>query len=207
MASVRPATTNDLPRIGRALAAAFETDPIWHWLTPDIGHYRRRAPAFFAADAKLKLTPHGRVLVSDDLGGCAVWCAPDHWKGTLAETARMLAPSGRLLGRRLLDGVRAIGAMEKVHPKDPPHWYLSVLGTDPDHQGKGIGSALIRAVTDECDRELVVCDIGSAACREHVFAQTACAREHEGRTVPTVHTITRDEFVALIQDESEPTAD
>lgn len=60
---------------------------------------------------------------------------------------------------------------------------------------------------DECDRELVVCDIGSAACREHVFAQTACARDHEGRTVPTVHTITRDEFVDLLQDESEPTAE
>jgi GNAT superfamily N-acetyltransferase len=153
MASVRPATTHDLPRIGRALAAAFETDPIWHWLTPDLDHYRRRAPAFFAADARLRLGPHGRVLVSDDLGGCAIWCAPDHWKGTLTETARMLAPSGRLLGRRLLDGVRAIGAIEKAHTQDPPHWYLSVLGTDPDHQGKGIGSALIRAVTDECDRD------------------------------------------------------
>lgn len=55
-----------------------------------------------------------------------------------------------------------------------------------------------------CDETLRVCDIGSAACREHVFVQTACARQHDGRTVPTVHTITRDEFEAMLRDEPPP---
>jgi hypothetical protein len=59
----------------------------------------------------------------------------------------------------------------------------------------------------ECEESLQICDIASAGCREHVFVQTACAREHSGRTVPTVHTITRDEFEALLRDEPEPTAE
>lgn len=33
-------------------------------------------------------------------------------------------------------------AFSQVHPRDP-HWYLSVLGVDPAHQGKGLGSALL----------------------------------------------------------------
>lgn len=60
---------------------------------------------------------------------------------------------------------------------------------------------------DPCEEPLQACDISSAGCREHVFVQTACAREHAGRTVPTVHTITRSEFEEFLRDEPEPTAE
>lgn len=59
----------------------------------------------------------------------------------------------------------------------------------------------------DCEQPLQICDIASAGCREQVFVQTACARQHAGRTVPTVHTITRGEFEALLRDGPEPTAD
>jgi hypothetical protein len=59
----------------------------------------------------------------------------------------------------------------------------------------------------DCEDALEVCDIGSAGCREHVFVQTACARGHDGRTVPTVYTITRDEFETLLRSEDEPSAE
>ena len=34
-----------------------------------------------------------------------------------------------------------------------PHYYLSVLGTDPDQQGGGVGSALLGPVLDRCDAD------------------------------------------------------
>jgi GNAT superfamily N-acetyltransferase len=37
------------------------------------------------------------------------------------------------------------------HPREP-HWYLQMLGTDPELQGKGIGSALLAQVLERCDR-------------------------------------------------------
>ena len=55
-----------------------------------------------------------------------------------------------------VDGDRSGGvltAMEAAHPTEPEHWYLAILGTDPKHQGQGIGSALIKAVTDRCDEQ------------------------------------------------------
>lgn len=59
----------------------------------------------------------------------------------------------------------------------------------------------------ECDEPLKICDIGSAGCREHVFVQTACARDFDGREVPVVNTITRDEFEETLRDDDEPTTD
>jgi predicted N-acetyltransferase YhbS len=42
--------------------------------------------------------------------------------------------------------------MDKTHPREP-HWYLAVLGTDPPHQGKGVGAALMTPVLARCDAE------------------------------------------------------
>lgn len=60
---------------------------------------------------------------------------------------------------------------------------------------------------EDCEQSLGVCDIGSAECREHVFVQTACTRNHDGRTVPTVYTINRDEFEQILREGDEPTAE
>lgn len=37
-----------------------------------------------------------------------------------------------------------------------------MLGTDPDHQGKGIGSALVSHVTDKADAEGMPCYLESS---------------------------------------------
>lgn len=72
----------------------------------------------------------------------------------------------------------------------------------------GLLAAPLACADDEsCEDPLRVCDIGSAGCREHVFLQTACARGHDGRAVPTVYTITRDEFEGLLRAGDEPTAE
>jgi ribosomal protein S18 acetylase RimI-like enzyme len=34
-------------------------------------------------------------------------------------------------------------ALDLLHPLEP-HWYLGTLGVDPDHQGRGVGTALLR---------------------------------------------------------------
>lgn len=42
--------------------------------------------------------------------------------------------------------------VERSHPARPAHWYLATLGTDPDVQGQGCGSAVLEPVLRECDR-------------------------------------------------------
>ena len=153
MPDVRSATTADLPAIGRALAAAFEGDPVWSHLASPKADWSERAGAWFEAEARCQLRGHGEVLVDDQVGGAAIWAPPGHWKGTLAEGLALAVPSARLFRSRLGRSIANLNLMERKHPKEPEHWYLAVLGTDPAHQGSGIGSALIRAVTDRCDEQ------------------------------------------------------
>lgn len=153
MPEIRPATATDIPAIGRSLSAAFADDPIWMWLTMDEDRYERNAARFFEADARGVMNGPGQVLVDQEAGGAALWCAPDRWKSTVGQTLRLTPPALRLFGLRTPKALATLASMEKQHPKSPPHWYLSVIGTDPAQQGRGIGSALIRAVTDRCDEE------------------------------------------------------
>jgi ribosomal protein S18 acetylase RimI-like enzyme len=42
--------------------------------------------------------------------------------------------------------------VEGLHPKEP-HWYLFTLGTAPERQGKGVGSALLGSMLAHVDEE------------------------------------------------------
>lgn len=157
MAQARTATSDDLPAVGRSLAAAFADDPVWEWLVSPKANWDKRAPAFYAAEASLRVErsepPAGMVLVDEDVRGAALWAAPGQWRTTLRQTVRIAMPSVRIFRAGAIRGLKVLGAVERHHPDDVPHWYLNYLGTHPDHQGHGIGSALIAPVTERCDAE------------------------------------------------------
>jgi GNAT superfamily N-acetyltransferase len=146
--NVRKATATDVPALSEALACAFDDDPVMNWIYPT---HKRRRRFMTAALTKLHLR-HGGVYTTDAIAGGALWDPPGHWKvemGTMLRTAPGMAwNTGRNIGR----GMRLIGAIERRHPT-APHWYLAVLGTHPDHQGKGIGAALMQPVLERCDAE------------------------------------------------------
>ena len=48
--------------------------------------------------------------------------------------------------------IKTIDATDKAHPTER-HYYLQFIGVDPDHQGKGLGNALMQPVLERCDRE------------------------------------------------------
>jgi GNAT superfamily N-acetyltransferase len=52
----------------------------------------------------------------------------------------------------LLPTLRLMATMESHHPKER-HYYLGTVGTDPEWQGRGVGSALLQPVLDHCDEE------------------------------------------------------
>jgi ribosomal protein S18 acetylase RimI-like enzyme len=58
----------------------------------------------------------------------------------------------RLVGLGIFTRLRGLVEAERHHP-GTPHWYLGVLGIDPDHQGKGLGSELLGPVLQRCDTD------------------------------------------------------
>ncbi len=134
----------------QALARAFHDDPIMEHLVPERTHVERIA-RFFTVDVTV-LRNRGAVYVTPGLEGAALWAAPGRWKMPMGEIARHAIATTRALGTRFPRALKALSVIEAHHPEEP-HWYLAVLGTDPVHQGKGIGSALMTPVLERCDAE------------------------------------------------------
>lgn len=152
-ASTRRATAADVPALAGTLARAFAEDPIARWsCRPD--RLRPRMLERFYAIRLRQVLRHDEVWVDPRLDGGALWLPPDRWRTSAAEDARL---ARALLHPRLLPRlplvVHGFTGIERRHPPTPPHWYLAVLGTDPGAQGRGIGSALLRAVLDRCDED------------------------------------------------------
>ena len=149
----RRATEADLPALGRMLARAFHDDPVAVWACPHEGERPRMLERFHGARLK-QLLLRGEVWTTPECESAALWASPDAWKTTLREdlqiTRSMLRP--RLLPRGPLVG-RGLLGIERKHPHSPPHWYLAVLGTDPAAQGRGLGTAVLAPILEQCDRD------------------------------------------------------
>lgn len=150
--AARLATVDDLAGIGRTIAAAFRDDPVWRHLVPSRDQWSRGAARLFQADAGNRLR-HGHVYTVDGCPAAAVWSPPGHWKTTPVEITREALPAFRLFGRQLFGVLKTLTVIEKHHPREPPHWYLATLGTEPRSQGKGLGTALLQPVLERCDTE------------------------------------------------------
>lgn len=148
MVETRKATAADVPALSETLALAFHDDPVMTWIYPT--HERRRR--FLEINiAKLHLR-HGGSYTTDGVEGAALWDPPGHWKLSARDMIRTGPAMFRVTGRNVVRGTRLMNAIDRKHPKEP-HWYLAVLGTRPEHQGKGIGSALMAPVLERCDTE------------------------------------------------------
>jgi GNAT superfamily N-acetyltransferase len=54
-------------------------------------------------------------------------------------------PSGGIPLGRVVRALQAQRLIDRLHIREP-HWYVSVLGVHPDHQGKGLGDRFLRHI-------------------------------------------------------------
>jgi ribosomal protein S18 acetylase RimI-like enzyme len=143
---VRVVTPGDLGALGGVLGRAYADDPVWSWVYPQPDRSRRLARMFRSLlDAT---RDRGATVLTDQARrGAAIWQRSDDRSlgalGNLRMGTTMIAS-----GARIRPSSAVMRAIERRHPQEP-HWYLAVLGTDPAHQGEGVGSALVRHVVDD----------------------------------------------------------
>ena len=160
--AVRRATPADVPELARMLARAFLDDPVatWAWRPEDL---RLGSLERFQAIRLRQLAPYEEIWTNAELSCAALWAPPGHWRSTLRETAALVPcfMHPRLIGRMPLV---ALGwhNLELSHPKAPPHCYLAVLGTEPAAQGQGLGSSVLGAMLEQCDRDGVAAYLESS---------------------------------------------
>jgi ribosomal protein S18 acetylase RimI-like enzyme len=103
----------------------------------------------------------GEVFVTEDVIGAACWLPPEVSVPGLARQIRagMLALPLRfgIAGFNRLQAYDAM-AVELHHAyARTPHWYLSVIGVEPQYQGQGIGGALMQPILSRADAEGLPC--------------------------------------------------
>lgn len=148
--TVRPATLSDVPSITRMLVRAFDDDPVSNFMFA--GRRRRHAGlhSFFTSELRHNYLPHRHVYVTEDLSGAALWGPPDRVRHPVLELLQLLPTAPFLLSLHTIGALRLLFTVEGLHPVEP-HWYLFTLGTAPERQGQGVGSALLRAMLTQID--------------------------------------------------------
>lgn len=145
---VRPAVPADYGPLAEVLARAFYDDPVTSWFYPDDQRRMRHARRFFEIRLR-QLAVHGLIHTTPERSGAAMWAPPGHWRESLRQSLMML-PMLPVLLPRIVRATAAVREIERHHPVEP-HYYLSVVGTDPEQQGGGVGSALLAPVLHVCD--------------------------------------------------------
>ena len=149
--SVRPARAEDIGPLAACLARAFDDDPVTAWVYPNPRSRARWSQRFFQWQLR-RLLPQEVTWTTDDQAGAAIWALPGRWREGPADMVRLLRATLLGIVPSLPRVLRGLGQVETRHP-DNRHMYLAVLGVEPDRQGDGVGSALIRPGLELCDRE------------------------------------------------------
>jgi len=147
--AVRALRDEDIESRAGALARAFASDPVYRFIHPDDREWARVGPRFFRILLR-HFSNHATVLTPGAGGAVAIWTPPVPRPRSGLARLRFTLRIGALLGRRIARGARVGTALESLH-REEPHWYLAILGTDPEAQRRGLASSLLAPILSRCD--------------------------------------------------------
>ena len=172
MLGVRKATASDVRTVGRAMSRAFQEDPAFAWAVPNAQRRERFGPRYFEMLIARTYLPKGEVYVTEDGSAAALWAPPDKWRTPVLASLPFLPLMTRACTTNLPVTLKMTTLMETHHKKQTePHYYLPFIGTDPDHQGKGHGTALLTDMLRRCDEQGVPAYLESTGIRNRSLYQ------------------------------------
>ena len=155
MSDIRPLLPTDTPRALNTAARAFADDPLFAHIFPDPATRIRRFEIENAAYLKWIYHPIGLAEMAGEADGIALWLPPGVFHELGWREIACLPTLARAVGLRRVPLVwRAYKAFDPFFP-DVPFWYLGLLAVAPEAQGRGVGSALLRAGLARADRQHV----------------------------------------------------
>jgi GNAT superfamily N-acetyltransferase len=144
----RAAGAADLEPLTQTLWLAFHDDPLWSWAFPD----RAKLEGWWRFLIRSALR-YPCTWVAGDYAAVAVWIPPGGIELTEDEQELVEPLFEELAGRRAPALMELLERFEASHPTERPHYYLSLLGTHPDHRGKGYGMGLVETNLRQIDAE------------------------------------------------------
>jgi ribosomal protein S18 acetylase RimI-like enzyme len=146
------ATTKDASLVSQIISEAFSNDPVMQWWNP---HSRELAQYIFGMTARFLFVKHKETYLTSDGAGAALCLPPNVNSDSLSLLPKVLI-GGYAMFKTGAEGIKKLLAMGKYfndhHPVEP-HFYIHALGVRHNQNGRGIGTTLLRAIIERCDRE------------------------------------------------------
>jgi len=153
---VRLADAVDQSSILSGLVLAFANDPVIRWLYPDPYQFLNHFPGFIKAFGGRAFEQNTTYIVDVSIAdsveaavGAALWLAPGIEPDAESFAAHL---QQSLFSAQLADAFGVLEQIDRYHPAEP-HWYLPILGVEPARQRRGLGSALMKPILQQCDRD------------------------------------------------------
>jgi GNAT superfamily N-acetyltransferase len=148
----RVATGAEIPAAVEVLARAFYADPVWSWAFPDPERRLAQHRAVWELVAKAALS-YKSAWLSGDCAAVALWIPPEEPELRPEDEERLEGLLVELLGDGATRVLQTFERFEAAHLSAQPHYYLSLLGTNPDQRGRGLGMGLLAATLERIDAE------------------------------------------------------
>lgn len=149
------------------LTLAFASDPANRWCWPATGDYLAAFPQFVRALGGRAFATGNAFEIADD-AGVALWLPPD----AEPDEAELIDIIQRTVhASRRNDLFEMIRQMAQYHPREP-HWYLPLVGVEPQHQCRGLGALLLRPILRHCDDERLPAYLESTNPRNIAFYES-----------------------------------
>ena len=137
--TVAPADLADASTVVGVIAGAFLNDPTWSWAFPDPAVRRRWWT--FCIDEALR---YPWTFKSDGFETVSVWIPPSGTEFSHDGEQKVPGLLDDLVGFRASEVAELMRRFDQAHPRNQPHYYLSLLGTRDEHRGRGLGMALLK---------------------------------------------------------------
>jgi GNAT superfamily N-acetyltransferase len=145
----------------QVLARAFFDYPMITYYWPDLGSRMHYLEWYWGCAINYGLR-YGQVYAAPDIAGVSVWLPPGQthittWRYSLA--GYLLLPLFMGFRQFFTKTIKSDDLAQRVHEEimPGPHWYLWIVAVDPDQQGKGIGTTLMRPGTECADAQHLPC--------------------------------------------------
>jgi GNAT superfamily N-acetyltransferase len=142
--AARLATIDDADAITETVATAFFNDPLWSWAFADETKRAAQFRVWWRVFIDSAFRNENWTCVTEHCESVALWTRPGGTELTTDDEAELVRLVGEFIGGDHGNAVlEVLAQFDAAHPRDVPHYYLSIVGTHDDHRGHGIGEALL----------------------------------------------------------------
>lgn len=193
MPDIRTLTASDTEAAGALLGRAFADNPAYRAILPHLSDEARAAAVARVklgfARAAVKWQEAQGIWVDGKLGGASLVCAPGQYPHSLLAFVSHATGCMTTGWRGVTNFLKADAYITRRHIAGP-HYYLFVLGIDPAYQRRGLGRALLGALSERADAHGLSCYLETdkpSSVELYRSAGYAVLTEEDVKSIPGMH--------------------